>query len=112
MKLLMPQNVKKIKKYRGKIPLFHEAGIEKSLNRIFESSVKLTSGGYLVINPTEALVSIDINSGQSIKEINKTIFTKSGIMLGLGETRDEVLQVMVKYIRISINNHFKRFSFS
>lgn len=70
MKFFMPENVKKIKKYRGKIPLFHEAGIEKSLNRIFEPTVKLTSGGYLVINPTEALVSIDINSGQSIRETN------------------------------------------
>jgi len=70
MKFLMPENVKKIKKYRGKIPLFHDAGIEKNLNRIFESTVKLQSGGYIVINPTEALVSIDINSGQSIKESN------------------------------------------
>jgi len=70
MKFFMPENVKKIKKYRGKIPLFHEMGIEKSLNRIFESTIKLVSGGYIVINPTEALVSIDINSGQSIKETN------------------------------------------
>jgi ribonuclease E len=70
MKFLMPENVKKIKKYRGKIPLFHEAQIEKSLNRIFEPTIKLESGGYIVINPTEALVSIDINSGQSIKESN------------------------------------------
>jgi len=67
MKFFMPENVKKIKKYRGKIPLFHEVGIEKSLNRIFEPTVKLVSGGYIVINPTEALVSIDVNSGQSIK---------------------------------------------
>lgn len=70
MKFLTPENVKKIKKYRGKIPLFHDAGIEKNLNLIFESTVKLESGGYIVINPTEALVSIDINSGQSIKEVN------------------------------------------
>ena len=68
MKILMPENVKKIKKYRGKIPLFHDVGIEKNLNQIFEPTVKLESGGYLVINPTEALVSIDVNSGQSIKE--------------------------------------------
>tara|TARA_B100000029_G_scaffold58439_1_gene52723 strand:- start:229 stop:1080 length:852 start_codon:yes stop_codon:yes gene_type:complete len=66
----MPENVKKIKKYRGKIPLFHDAQIEKRLNRIFEPTVKLESGGYIVINPTEALVSIDVNSGQSIKESN------------------------------------------
>ncbi len=70
MKELMPKNVKNIKKYRGKIPLFHYANIEKDLNNIFEPTVKLKSGGYLVINPTEALVSIDINSGQSTKQMN------------------------------------------
>jgi len=70
MKELMPKNVKNIKKYRGKIPLFHDANIEKELNNIFEPTVKLKSGGYLVINPTEALVAVDINSGQSTKQIN------------------------------------------
>ena len=70
MKMMMPSNVKKIKKYRGKIPLFIEEGIEQKLNQIFESEIKLNSGGYLVINPTEALVSIDINSGSSIKQKN------------------------------------------
>ncbi len=70
MKELMPKNVKNIKKYRGKIPLFHFANIEKELNNIYEPTVKLKSGGYLVINPTEALVSIDINSGQSTKQTN------------------------------------------
>ena len=70
MKELMPKNVKNIKKYRGKIPLFHDAKIEKELNNIFEPTVKLKSGGYIVINPTEALVAIDINSGQSTKQIN------------------------------------------
>ena len=70
MKELMPKSVKNIKKYRGKIPLFHDANIEKELNNIYEPTVKLKSGGYLVINPTEALVSIDINSGQSTKQTN------------------------------------------
>ena len=70
MKELMPKSVKFIKKYRGKIPLFHDVGIEKDLNNIFEPVVKLKSGGYLVINPTEALVAIDINSGQSTKQTN------------------------------------------
>ena len=70
MKELMPKNVKNIKKYRGKKPLFQDANIEKELNNIFEPTVKLKSGGYIVINPTEALVSIDINSGQSTKQIN------------------------------------------
>ena len=70
MKMMMPSHVKKIKKYRGKIPLFIEENIEQKLNQIFESEIKLYSGGYLVINPTEALVSIDINSGSSIKQKN------------------------------------------
>ena len=70
MKLLMPKSVKYVKKYRGKIPLFYKEGIEKELNQIFEPIIKLKSGGYIVINPTEALVSIDINSGKSTKEIN------------------------------------------
>ena len=70
MKMMMPSHVKKIKKYRGKTPLFIEEGIEQKLNQIFESEIKLSSGGYLVINPTEALVSIDINSGSSIKQKN------------------------------------------
>jgi len=70
MKMMIPSHVKKIKKYRGKNPLFIEEGIEQKLNQIFESEIKLASGGYLVINPTEALVSIDINSGSSIKQKN------------------------------------------
>jgi len=70
MKMIMPSHVKKIKKYRGKSPLFIEEGIEQKLNQIFDSEIKLSSGGYLVINPTEALVSIDINSGSSIKQKN------------------------------------------
>jgi ribonuclease E len=70
MKMMIPSHVKKIKKYRGKNPLFIEEGIEQKLNQIFDSEIKLVSGGYLVINPTEALVSIDINSGSSIKQKN------------------------------------------
>jgi ribonuclease E len=70
MKMMMPSHVKKIKKYRGKVPLFIEEKIEQKLNQIFDSEIKLISGGYLVINPTEALVSIDINSGSSIKQKN------------------------------------------
>jgi len=70
MKLMMPSHVKKIKKYREKIPLFFKENIEEKLNQIYDSEVKLKSGGYLVINPTEALVSIDINSGSSIKQKN------------------------------------------
>ncbi len=70
MKQFMPKSAKLVKKYKGKIPLFHSENIEKELNKIFEPVVRLKSGGYLVINPTEALVAIDVNSGQSTKELN------------------------------------------
>jgi len=70
MKTMMPSSVKKVKKYRGKVPLFIQENIEQKLNQIFDSEIKLKSGGYLVVNPTEALVSIDINSGSSIKGKN------------------------------------------
>ena len=93
MKFFMPENVKKIKKYRGKIPLFHEAGIEKSLNRIFEPTVKLASGGYMVINPTEALVAIDINSGQSIKEIN---IEKTALKTNLEAAEEIARQIKIR----------------
>ncbi len=70
MKLIMPKQLKKVKKYRDKVPLFFKENIEKKLFEIFKSEVKLNSGGYLVINPTEALVSIDVNSGKSIRQKN------------------------------------------
>tara|TARA_Y100000590_G_scaffold260964_1_gene293023 strand:- start:465 stop:2243 length:1779 start_codon:yes stop_codon:yes gene_type:complete len=70
MKLMMPKHLKKVKKYREKVPLFFKENIEKKLFEIFKTEVKLHSGGYLVINPTEALISIDVNSGKSIKQKN------------------------------------------
>ena len=70
MKMMMPSHVKRIKKYREKIPLFFKENIENKLNEIYSSEIKLNSGCYLVINATEALVSIDINSGSSIKQKN------------------------------------------
>ena len=70
MKLMMPKQLKKVKKFREKLPLFFKENIERKLFEIFKTEVKLNSGGYLVINPTEALVSIDINSGKSIKQKN------------------------------------------
>ena len=75
--IIAKEQVKKIKKYRGKVPLFHSKGIEKYLNDIFEPRITLKSGGYLIINQTEALVAIDINSGKSTKErnIEKTALT-------------------------------------
>ncbi|WP_324260595.1 ribonuclease E/G [Altererythrobacter sp. H2] len=68
MKLLMPSHVRRIKAYSDPVPLFQRYGAEDQLRAMYEPMVQLKSGGYLVINPTEALVSIDINSGRSTKE--------------------------------------------
>ncbi len=68
MKLLMPSHAKKVKHYSDAVPLFQRAGVEEQLSAMYHPVVQLKSGGYLVINPTEALVSIDINSGRSTRE--------------------------------------------
>ena len=68
MKLLMPSHVKKVKSYSDPVPLYQRYGAEDQLEAMYHPVVQLKSGGYLVINPTEALVSIDINSGRSTRE--------------------------------------------
>jgi ribonuclease E len=69
MKTLMPSHAKKIKLYKdNKIPLFHSMGVETQLETMYKPQVSLFSGGSIVIHPTEALVSIDINSGKSTRE--------------------------------------------
>src|SRR6476619_6651409 len=68
MKLLMPSHVRRIQGYSDPVPLFQRFGAEDQLSQMYQPVVQLKSGGYLVINPTEALVSIDINSGRSTRE--------------------------------------------
>ena len=68
MKLLMPSHAKRVKAYSDPVPLFQRYGAEDQLSAMYDPFVQLKSGGYIVINPTEALVSIDINSGRSTKE--------------------------------------------
>jgi ribonuclease E len=68
MKLLMPSHARRVKHYADTVPLFQRAGVEEQLSAMYHPVVQLKSGGYLVINPTEALVSIDINSGRSTRE--------------------------------------------
>lgn len=70
MRLLMPSHAKKVQAYRDPVPLFHRYQVESQLEGMYRPIVQLRSGGYLVINPTEALVSIDINSGRSTREHN------------------------------------------
>ncbi|WP_458761112.1 Rne/Rng family ribonuclease [Afipia sp. TerB] len=68
MKMLMPSNVRAVKQYRDGQPLFSRMGVESQLDAMFSPTVTLKSGGYIVINQTEALVSIDVNSGRSTRE--------------------------------------------
>jgi ribonuclease E len=71
VKKLMPSQVKRVKLYDDKrVPLFSKFGIDEQINQIYSTRVNLPSGGYLIINTTEALVSIDVNSGRSIRERN------------------------------------------
>jgi len=70
MKLLMPSHVRRVKLHSETTPLFQRYGAEDQLSAMYQPVVQLKSGGYLVINPTEALVSIDINSGRSTREHN------------------------------------------
>jgi ribonuclease E len=68
MRLLMPSHAKRVQQYADPVPLFQRYHVEDQLNAMYNPIVQLKSGGYIVINPTEALVSIDINSGRSTKE--------------------------------------------
>ncbi|MCJ2056352.1 Rne/Rng family ribonuclease [Methylobacterium sp. J-048] len=68
MRMLMPGQSKVVKPYRDSTPIFARFGVEQQLDAMFSTHVSLKSGGYLVINPTEALVSIDVNSGRSTRE--------------------------------------------
>ncbi len=70
MKLLMPSHARKIKHYTDRTPLLHRYQVESQLDSMYSPIVQLKSGGYIVINPTEALVSIDVNSGKATKERN------------------------------------------
>lgn len=68
MRMLMPDQTKVVKPYRDTTPIFARYGVEQQLDAMFSTHVSLKSGGYLVINPTEALVSIDVNSGRATRE--------------------------------------------
>ncbi|MGM4980696.1 ribonuclease E/G [Rhizobiales bacterium] len=68
MKMLMPSHAKVVQPYRDIHPIFSRSGIEAQLDRMLQPQVTLKSGGYLIMNQTEALVSIDVNSGRSTRE--------------------------------------------
>jgi len=70
MRMLMPSHAKNVQPYRDPQPIFAKAGAEAQLDAMFSNQVTLKSGGYIVINQTEALVAIDVNSGRSTREHN------------------------------------------
>jgi ribonuclease E len=70
MRMIMPSHAKNVQLYKEDQPIFARHGVENQLDQMFSPQVTLPSGGYLVINPTEALVSIDVNSGRATKEHN------------------------------------------
>ena len=67
---ILPHEVKSVKEYKSKTPIFTKFGIEDQLIKLYQPIVYLPSGGYIVINPTEALISIDVNSGKATSERN------------------------------------------
>ena len=70
MRMIMPSHAKNVQLYREDAPIFSKYSVEGQLDQMFSPTVNLPSGGYIVINPTEALVSIDVNSGRATKEHN------------------------------------------
>nr|WP_294847604.1 Rne/Rng family ribonuclease [uncultured Sphingomonas sp.] len=114
MKLLMPSHVRRVKQYDDPTPLFQRYGIEDQLNAMYQPIVQLKSGGYLVINPTEALVSIDINSGRSTREhnIEQTAFATNieaahEIARQL-RLRDMAGLVVIDFIDMEQNSHVRK----
>jgi ribonuclease E len=70
MRMLMPSHARNVQLYRDSVPVFTRYGVESQLDAMFSNEVTLRSGGYIVINQTEALVAIDVNSGRSTREHN------------------------------------------
>ena len=114
MKLLMPSHVRRVKLHSETTPLFQRHGVEDQLSAMYQPIVQLKSGGYLVINPTEALVSIDINSGRSTREhnIEQTAFstnieaaTEIARQLRL---RDMAGLIVIDFIDMEQNSHVRK----
>jgi len=70
MRTLMPSHAKRVQPYRDRVPLFHRYQVEQRFDAMHATEVRLKGGGYIVINPTEALVAIDVNSGRATRERN------------------------------------------
>ena len=114
MKLLMPSHVRRVKLHSETTPLFQRYGVEDQLSAMYQPSVQLKSGGYLVINPTEALVSIDINSGRSTREhnieqtaLNTNLEAAQEIARQL-RLRDMAGLIVIDFIDMEQNSHVRK----
>ncbi|QIL03395.1 Rne/Rng family ribonuclease [Sphingomonas sinipercae] len=114
MKLLMPSHVKRVQLHSESTPLFQRSGVEDQLSAMYQPVVQLKSGGYLVINPTEALVSIDINSGRSTREhnIEQTAFATNleaaAEIARQLRLRDMAGLVVIDFIDMEQNSHVRK----
>jgi ribonuclease E len=114
MKLLMPSHVKRVKHYADPVPLFQRYGAEDELSAMYQPVVQLKSGGYVVINPTEALVSIDINSGRSTREHNieqtayATNIEAAHEIARQLRLRDMAGLVVIDFIDMESNGHIRK----
>jgi ribonuclease E len=114
MKLLMPSHVRRVKAYADTVPLFQRGGVEDQLSAMYQPVVQLKSGGYLVINPTEALVSIDINSGRSTREHNieqtayATNIEAANEIARQLRLRDMAGLVVIDFIDMESNGHIRK----
>ena len=114
MKLLMPSHAKRVKQYVDPVPMFQRYGAEDQLTAMYDPVVQLKSGGYIVINPTEALVSIDINSGRSTKEhgieataLNTNLEAAREIARQL-RLRDMAGLVVIDFIDMEYNSNIRK----
>ncbi|HEX6375303.1 MAG TPA: ribonuclease E/G [Allosphingosinicella sp.] len=114
MKLLMPSHVRRVQNYVDTVPLFQRYGAEDQLAAMYQPIVQLKSGGYLVINPTEALVSIDINSGRSTREHNieqtayATNIEAANEIARQLRLRDMAGLVVIDFIDMESNGHIRK----
>src|SRR5438067_10959571 len=111
MKLLMPSHVRRVKLHAETTPLFQRYGAEDQLSAMYQPIVQLKSGGYLVINPTEALVSIDINSGRPTREHNieqtaySTKIEAAGELARQLRLRDMAGRIVIDFIDVGESKH-------
>ncbi|WP_370930843.1 ribonuclease E/G [Bartonella sp. DGB1] len=113
MRMLMPSQSKYIQPYKGSVPIFSYYGVESQLNQIFQPHVNLKSGGYLIINQTEALVSIDVNSGRSTKETSvedtalQTNLEAAEAVAKQLKLRDLAGLIVIDFIDMTEKNHIR-----